>query len=102
MDVVGLHVLILNEYKDAEELLGKRGTAYAERPHLVMAGDLVGFGRGLALLPYDKDGKESRKMILNTVGARNVPEHQTLLEKETLRYLRGVRDSPERAVAHLT
>lgn len=102
LDVVGLHVLIINDYKDAEELLCKRGTAYAERPHLVMAGDLVGFGRGLALLPYDQDGRESRKLILNTVGAKSIQSHQPLLEAETMRYLRGLRDSPERAVAHLT
>jgi hypothetical protein len=66
-----------------------------------MAGDLVGFGRGLALLPYDQDARESRKLIHLTVGARSLSTYISLLEAETLRYLRGLRDNPDGLLNHL-
>jgi hypothetical protein len=101
LEVVGQHVLILNEGKDAEEIFSRRGPSNSERPHLVMAGELVGFGRGLALLPYDQDARESRKLIHLTVGAKNLSTYTSLLEAETLRYLRGLRDSPGDLLNHL-
>jgi len=101
LEVVGKHVLVLNEGKDAEELFSKRGLSNSERPHLVMAGELVGFGRGLALLPYDEDAREARKLIHLTVGAKNLTTYTTLLEAETMRYLRGLRDTPENFLNHL-
>jgi hypothetical protein len=67
-----------------------------------MAGDLVGFGRGLALLPYDQDARETRKLIHLTVGQKSIPEHNALLESETRRFLRGLRDTPDDFVGHLT
>lgn len=102
LEAAGIHILVLNDSKDAEELLSKRGPINSERPHLVMAGDLVGFGRGLALLPYDQDGREVRKMIHLTVGTKSLPSHYGLLRSETMRYLRGLRDSPEDFIGHLT
>ncbi|PVF95625.1 cytochrome P450 [Serendipita vermifera] len=102
LEIVGCHILILNDPKDADELLSKRGTTNSERPHLIMAGDLVGFGRGLALLPYDQDARETRKLIHLTVGQKSIPGHTALLESETKRFLRGLRDTPENFVGHLT
>lgn len=99
--MAGQHVLILNDVKDAEELFSKRGPSNSERPHLVMAGDLVGFGRGLALLPYNQDAREARKLIHLTVGSKNLSTYTSLLEDETLRYVRGLRDSPEDLLNHL-
>lgn len=101
LEVAGKHVLILNEYKDAEELFSKRGPSNSERPHLVMASDLVGFGRGLALLPYDQDAREARKLIHLTVGTKALSSYTPLIENETLRYLRGLRDTPEAFLDHL-
>lgn len=102
LEAVGQHILIVNEYKDAEVLLSKRGFQNSERPHLFMAGDLLEFGRGLALLPYDQDARESRKLIHFSVGSKNLHFHHDLLASETMRYLRGLRDSPDNWVGHLT
>lgn len=102
LEIVGKHILILNDAKDAEELLTKRALNTAERPHLVMAGDLVGFGRGLALMPYDQDAKETRKLIHLTVGAKGLSAHYNLLESETIRFLRGLRESPQDFIDHLS
>ena len=66
-----------------------------------MAADLVGFGRGLALLPYDQDAREARKLIHQTVGAKGLTAYTSLIETETLRYLRGLRDTPEDFLDHL-
>ncbi|KAG9057243.1 hypothetical protein FS842_008050 [Serendipita sp. 407] len=102
LEVLGHQILVLNESKDAEELLSKRGLNNSERPHLVMAGDLVGFGRGLALLPYDDAAREARKLIHLTVGAKPFTSYYGLIESETMRYLCGLRDSPENVNRHLS
>lgn len=99
---MGNHILVLNESKDAEELLSKRGPSNSERPHLIMAGDMCGFDRGLALLQYDQHARETRKLIHLTVGMKNLPTYHPLLKSETKRFLRGIRDTPDNFIAHLS
>ncbi|KIO29638.1 hypothetical protein M407DRAFT_70181 [Tulasnella calospora MUT 4182] len=38
----GSNLLIINSYDVAYELLDKRGTLYADRPRMVMMGELIG------------------------------------------------------------
>lgn len=50
VDVLGTHIIILNEFKYAYEMLEAKGKLYSNRPSLMMAGDLVGWGEGPALI----------------------------------------------------
>lgn len=40
--VPGSNILVINSYEAASDLLDKRGTSYADRPRMVMMGELVG------------------------------------------------------------
>ncbi|KAG8956971.1 hypothetical protein FRC00_004648 [Tulasnella sp. 408] len=40
--VPGSNILIINSYEAATDLLDKRGTLYADRPRMVMMGEMIG------------------------------------------------------------
>ncbi len=42
VNVVGKHIVILNDYETCNDLLDKRGTIYSDRPRMIMAGELAG------------------------------------------------------------
>jgi len=62
----------------------------------------VGFKRGLAFLDYDDDAKASRRFILQTIGPKGLPDYESLFESASMRYLRGLRDTPEEWIQHLS
>ncbi|KAG8901042.1 hypothetical protein FRC00_009424 [Tulasnella sp. 408] len=47
--VPGQTILIVNAFEDAKEIMEKRGTIYADRPRLVMVGELVGMSFELGI-----------------------------------------------------
>jgi hypothetical protein len=48
------------------------------------------------------DAKASRRFILQTIGPKGLPDYEVLLESATMRYLRGLRDTPEKWIQHLS
>lgn len=40
--VPGSNILVINSYEAATDLLDKRGTRYADRPRMVMMGEMIG------------------------------------------------------------
>ena len=48
MQAFGQSVLVLNSLKSARDLLEKRSATYADRPALVMAGELMGLDQVLS------------------------------------------------------
>ncbi|KAI0705985.1 cytochrome P450 [Cerioporus squamosus] len=58
--LLGQPMIIINSYKHAYELLEKRSGIYSDRPHLIMAGDIVGWDQILVLLRYGNQFREYR------------------------------------------
>ncbi|KAI1825149.1 cytochrome P450 oxidoreductase OrdA-like protein [Xylaria intraflava] len=73
----GTTLIILNSHELASELFEKRSKIYSTRPRGVFGGEMVGWGKNLALLPYDKVYRAHRKRIHMMVGT----------EMAALRYL---------------
>lgn len=47
VQIFGQGVLFINSYNVAVDLLEKKGTLYADRPHMVMAAELYVFGSSM-------------------------------------------------------
>ncbi|EED81970.1 predicted protein [Postia placenta Mad-698-R] len=75
-------LLIMNAI---EELFEKRSTLYADRPHLPLAGEMVGFSSIPVLERYGRRHREGRKLILNTLSCHNqIDIHRIQLNKVSL------------------
>ncbi|KIJ28116.1 hypothetical protein M422DRAFT_270609 [Sphaerobolus stellatus SS14] len=69
VDILGRPLVIINSAKVARELMDKRSAVYSDRPHFIMAGDLVGYSETFPLakhpfratIPYKKGSSNPYK-----------------------------------------
>ncbi|KIO15806.1 hypothetical protein M407DRAFT_86728, partial [Tulasnella calospora MUT 4182] len=92
----GSNLLIINSYDVAYELLDKRGTLYADRPRMVMMGELIGASRATPLRPYGPGWKLQRRYLrqaLSVTGVRN--NYAALLQNKWTTYVNCLFNNPE-------
>ena len=76
--------VIINSYKHAYELLEKRSGIYSDRPHMIMAGDIVGWDQILVLLRYGSEFREYRRLMARVLGSRkSVEAFVPIIEEQT-------------------
>ncbi|KAI0777348.1 cytochrome P450 [Trametes elegans] len=102
--VMGQPTLILGSVRAANDLLDSRGTIYSDRPNAVMAGELVGWDRGLGYAhgPDNPRFREFRRLFQQFIGPRACQDAHILAmqEEETHRLMvRFLRD-PENFYRH--
>ncbi|TDL24453.1 cytochrome P450 [Rickenella mellea] len=100
LTTMGQPVIILSSAQAAVDLLDARGTVYSDRPRAVMAGELVGWDRGLGYSPYNSRFKEFRRMFQHTLGPRPVQSLIPLQERENARFLLRVLIYPNDFIEH--
>jgi cytochrome P450 len=66
-----------------------------------MAGDLVGWGNGLILLPYGEDFRQTRKLMHKVIGPRPAQEFWPLEEQETARFASRLLETPGQFLDHV-
>ncbi|KAI0089003.1 cytochrome P450 [Irpex rosettiformis] len=88
-DVVQVNIMsqptvILGSVKAATELLDYRGLIYSDRPPAVMAGELVGWNRGLGYSPgpHSPRFREFRRLFHRFMGSRQVQDSSLLTTQE--------------------
>ncbi|KAI0371374.1 cytochrome P450 [Pilatotrama ljubarskyi] len=102
--VMGQPTLILGSVRAANDLLDNRGAIYSDRPDAIMAGELVGWNRGLGYAhgPDNPRFREFRRLFQQFIGPRAC-QHRHILsmqEEETHRLMfRFLRD-PENFYRH--
>ncbi|KZT07466.1 cytochrome P450 [Laetiporus sulphureus 93-53] len=94
LDVLGQPVIIINSAEVARDLLDKRSSIYSDRPHLVMAGDLVGYSEGFALKPYGESFRRQRKLIKQDFAQGTVPRYFHLQETDARKLVQALLDDP--------
>jgi hypothetical protein len=52
LNAFGQPIIVINNLKVAFELLDRRGNIYSDRPHLIVANDILCGGLFTALMPY--------------------------------------------------
>ena len=82
--LLGQPMVIINSYKHAYELLEKRSGIYSDRPHMIMAGDIVGWDQILVLLRYGSEFREYRRLMARVLGSRkSVEAFVPIIEEQT-------------------
>lgn len=121
IQVPGSKILIINSYEAASDLLDKRGGLYADRPRMVMVGELVGTSgltyfflvasanirfpgleRGTPLGRYGDGWKLQRKFLRQALSANAIRNNYAeLLQRNWIQYLNGTLDDPENFLTDL-
>lgn len=97
INVLNSHIFIINDPKYVAEILESKGRMYSERPKFMMAGELVGWGDGPALRPFDNIWSEQRKYMTNFMGTRlKVEGFERVISAEVRKLLVRIGSNPER------
>jgi hypothetical protein len=94
-------IVVLNSAQAAIELLDKRSSIYSDRPHMVMAGELTGWGRSLVLSPYNEQFRQTRRLFHSVLGPRPAQLFWKLEEQECGRFLGRLLDTPDQFLSHI-
>ena len=102
VEVLGQHIVVLNNVNVAIELLDKKSSSYSDRPVLPMGGELVGWKNTLVLLPYGDRFREYRKNFARVIGSRAAMDtYHPIEEIETHRFLQRVLAKPAELSQHV-
>ncbi|KAF9006260.1 cytochrome P450 [Hymenopellis radicata] len=92
--VFGKPFIILNSYRTAYALLDKRSLIYSDRPKLVMAGQMMGWGEIIGLLPYGEEFRSHRKMFHSLFGSKaTIRRFYPMEELEAKNFMRRLFDT---------
>ncbi|KAJ3985162.1 cytochrome P450 [Lentinula detonsa] len=72
------------------DLLDKKGGIYADKPKLVMAGELCGCDNMVAFTGYGSQSRRQRKLLGMALSKEKIPAYQGLIERETAGFLTGL------------
>ncbi|KAL7282185.1 hypothetical protein ACG7TL_003654 [Trametes sanguinea] len=99
---LGQPYVILNSAKHAVELLEKKSSIYSSRPVIPVGGELVGWNRTLALLPYGNKFREYRRLIFQLIGSRkNMERFMPLVENKTRDLITEIYQQPNELLKHI-
>ncbi|KAJ6477534.1 putative monooxygenase [Mycena sanguinolenta] len=93
MEALGQPIIVINSAKVANDLLDKRGSIYSDRPILTMA-SLIEATRSFALLSYNKNWRQQRKMVAQDFSPSAVCRYHSLQETEARKLVHGLIDDP--------
>ncbi|THH13653.1 hypothetical protein EW146_g6595 [Bondarzewia mesenterica] len=101
VSALGKSIIVLNDAQYAIDMLDKKSRLYSDRPTLVMAGRLVGWDEGPALIPFCNTWSEYRRLFAHFMGTRSkIDAFVDVLEEETHAYLRRILADPGAWVKH--
>ncbi|KAF8815498.1 putative monooxygenase [Phlegmacium glaucopus] len=101
VDIFGKSFVIVNSSKIAKDLLEKRSAIYSDRPHLVMAGELIHYDKLFAMLPYGEEWRKQRRLFNQDLTQGTIPRYDQLKEQQVAILIRNLLDNPSPLVAEL-
>ncbi|KAF5372558.1 hypothetical protein D9758_005187 [Tetrapyrgos nigripes] len=82
-------------------MLDKKSRIYSDRPVLIMAGQLLGWDKGPALIPFCQTWSEYRRLFAQIMGTRSkIDSFNELFTDETHTFLRNVLETPNSWLDH--
>ncbi|KAF8066014.1 cytochrome P450 [Lyophyllum atratum] len=103
--IVGLslgfkEVVVLNDARDAEELLGRRSANYSSRPPLIYAGKYQSNNKRLLLMGNDDNLRKQRNAFLQMLQPRVLGGYEPIQENESLILLYNFLADPNTPALH--
>ncbi|ETS76286.1 hypothetical protein PFICI_11673 [Pestalotiopsis fici W106-1] len=90
LNMAGQPLIIINSLKAAQDLLSRRGAHYSDRPHLVVAGDLVTKGLHILLRHYDARYRLHQRLHSPVVTPGAAINYRPLMELESRQLIHDI------------
>ncbi|CAL1711926.1 unnamed protein product [Somion occarium] len=90
----GKSVLVLNSHTAVKDLLDKRAKNFSHRPQTVMAGELFGLGKSMALFEYNERYRELRKLTQQAFSPDGLRKYQDVQLDIVKLFLDSLRKDP--------
>lgn len=101
VSALGQSIIVLNDAQYALDMLDKKGRLYSDRPTLMMAGRLVGWDEGPALIQVSNTWSEYRRLFAQFMGTRaKIDAFKDVLHEETHGFMKRVLVDPEAWLRH--
>ena len=102
LNLPGQYSIVVNNPRIAHDMMEKKSSIYSSRPVIPVGGELVGWNRTLALLPYGNTFREYRRMIFQLIGSRkNMERFAPLIDSKTRDFVTEVYREPEDLLKHI-
>ncbi|KAJ7083073.1 cytochrome P450 [Mycena belliarum] len=98
--IVGEHIVVLNSFRAAKDLLEGRSALYSDRPKLFALRDILGMDWLQGLMPFGKMFHEVRKAANKYLSSTSIKDYQQLQLCETQKCLKKILKQPEEYVQH--
>lgn len=96
----GNEILVLNDAKDAEELLNRRSSNYSSRKQLMYAGKHQSKDKRLVLMHYGDELRKQRAAFHAMLQPRVLSTYEAVQDRESLRFLNNMLDNPPAMQLH--
>jgi cytochrome P450 len=95
-DIMGQHMIVVNSYETAVDLLQRKAAIYSGRPSLYFGGKMVGYDQATSLIvDTGSEWKEQRDMFAHHIGSQKALERfLPVSRKHTRRFLCQLLDDP--------
>ncbi|PPQ90245.1 hypothetical protein CVT25_013004 [Psilocybe cyanescens] len=92
LSVANKHIVLINSQEMAAELLDRTSTA--DRPLLLMAGELMGFDASIAFIGYGERWRTYRRISNKVMSVSSVKMYSETLAREAIRLVSTLLDDP--------
>ncbi|THH33485.1 hypothetical protein EUX98_g701 [Antrodiella citrinella] len=99
---MGEHVFVINSHKVAVEILEKNANVFAARPqNMIMATDLIGWGRAVGLNPGGEQHRKYRRLLSKVLNSTAVRKFRPLEQRAAEGFLHDLYRSPDDFLKHI-
>ncbi|KAI0753232.1 CyP450 monooxygenase [Daedaleopsis nitida] len=101
LQLLGQHIIVLNSYEAASDILDKRAANYSDKPPSAMA-SLIGLEWNMALLRYPSDAwRQQRREMHRFMNGAALSQYHSVLEQQTQRLLYMIIEEPGAFFEHI-
>ncbi|TCD70009.1 hypothetical protein EIP91_005259 [Steccherinum ochraceum] len=99
---LGEKLIVINSHKVAIDILEKNANAFAARPtNMVMATDLIGWGRAVALHPGGEKHRKYRRLLSKVLNSTAVRKFRPLEQRAAEAFLQELYRTPDDFIKHI-
>ncbi|KIJ36310.1 hypothetical protein M422DRAFT_179536, partial [Sphaerobolus stellatus SS14] len=96
----GRHIIILNSFQAAYDLLDRKSTIYSSRPQSIMLHQLMNFNAATPFLPYGNTWRKHRTLYTKQMHIGAMEQFKPLQKRAIGRLLVSLLESPDQFVKH--
>ncbi|GJE96525.1 hypothetical protein PsYK624_127220 [Phanerochaete sordida] len=100
-EVLGRHIIVLNSFRAAKDLLEKRSEIYSDRQQTVTIHELTGWDRSWLVMKYGDRWKERRRLFHQHFRAAAVPAYRAQQERGVSVLLQSLLEAPDAFMKHV-